>query len=131
MASDLIITWPKSRPLQSYLDELAKAEKAGLVINYRVAHVPAFGFGAWAGRPGRCYVVHDGAVRGYNEILYVTHREEGEVTDPLTDQSWPAGNYIVRDPRWYPINPVPMAGFRGFRYATAEWVAATTSQETT
>lgn len=119
MRPDLIITWPKSRPLKSYLEELARAKAGGLVINYRVARPPVVGFGDWCGRPHRCYAVHDGAVRGYNEILYVTHREEGDVTDPTTGQSWPAGDYIVRDPEWHPVEPVPMQGFRGFRYTNA------------
>lgn len=114
---DVIVTWPKKRPLSSYLEELRKAAQDGLFINFRIAQRPRTGFGDWNGRPGRCYAVHSGFVRGFNVIAYVIFREEGEVTDPITGQSWPAGNYIVRDPIWHSIDPVPMTGFRGFRYA--------------
>ena len=39
-----------------------------------------------------------------------------EVTDPITGNYWPEGNYITCNPKWYPIDPIPMVGFRGWRY---------------
>lgn len=108
--------WPKTRSLQSYLDELEAAVEAEQVINYRVARPPSWD--AIAQRP-RCYIVHDGAVRGYNWILYVEYRGEGEVARVKNDAFagfWPASTYIVRDPQWYPVEPVPMRGFQGWRW---------------
>lgn len=112
---DLLITWPKKRPLASYLDALTKAAAEGKVINFRVAKLPKIGFLDWSGRPKRCYVVYDGFVRGYNEILDLTGREHGEV-DGFYGEEWGAGNYIVRDPLWHPVEPVPHKGFQSWHY---------------
>lgn len=110
----IVVTWPKSRPLASYVAELKKAEEAGLTINFRVANYPAVPFGA------RCYHVHDGYVRGWVTTLGFEHREYGEVTDPVTGASWPSGKYIVRKPDWHPVDPTPMKGFQGWRYFDAD-----------
>lgn len=120
---DVVVTWPKTRPLQSYLDELRRAEELNLLINYRVAREPSWEFGALADRRARCYVVHDGAVRGYNEILCVAEYGEREVSRVENDAwagFWPAGTYLVRNPHWCPIDPVvPMRGFQGWRWYEA------------
>lgn len=111
--SAIVVTWPKTRPLRSYLRELARAADGDQVINFRVpGHPPV--------KPGeRCYMVHDGFVRGYNTVLRVEHRAAGEVTDPVTRRPWPAGWYVVRDPVWHALEkPVRMDGFRSWRYAT-------------
>lgn len=113
--SDIVLTWPKTRPLESYLTELAQARDAGLVINYRVAHPPNRNV-LWVGRAPRCYMVHDGAVRGYTMIRDVLHRDDGEVRDPVTGGFWPEGFYVVREPRWFEVNPITMGGFRGWRF---------------
>lgn len=116
---DLIVTWPKARPLQSYLDELSKAEEAGLLINFRISYPPKdIGFLDWCGRPHRCYVTHNGFVRGYNEIVSIERKADGIVLDPITKEPWPEGNYIVRDPKWFPVNKIVKCGFQGWRYFT-------------
>lgn len=120
MTRDLILTWPKSRPLDSYLRELKQAERNGEVINFRVASPPKIAEGQ---RWGYCYMVHDGYVRGWMQIIDVVHRGPGEVNRVASDDrsgSWPEGWYVVREPIWHPMNkPVPMPGFRGFRYVVA------------
>lgn len=121
MKLDIVVTWPKSKPLTAYLAELRRAEYEGLVINYRVARLPRWSprnVDLWgrvrpvcAGRPARCYMVYDGAVRGWCEILYACERDDGEV------EGWPAGKYIVRDPKWHHLEtPIPMSGFQGWRW---------------
>lgn len=120
---DICVTWPKSRPLDSYLAELARAEREGLEINYRVGRLPAWPGAMWDhgtlgfvyGQQGvpRCYMVHSGFVRGWCSILYGCHREAGEVA------GWPAGLYIVRSPVWHALaDPIPMRGFQGWRWMT-------------
>lgn len=110
--SDIIITWPSSRPLESYIEQILSAGAAGNKhINFRVARLPKY-----AGPGDRCYVVHSGFVRGYNVIIECRPIEEDIVLDPLTDEFWPAGNYIVRDPAWYPITPSAYKGFQGWHY---------------
>lgn len=108
---DIAITWPKSRTLESYLSELEKAADAGLVINYRV---PSYPKKLNAG--DRCYMVHDGVVRGWNEVLGVEERDD--VTDPVSGALMRPGVYVVRNPYWMAEWGVerPMKGFRGFRY---------------
>jgi hypothetical protein len=114
---DLVITWPKTRPLYSYLRELSKAQDAGELINYRIARPPS---DEWrlqlAYRSARCFIVHDGFIQGYNRIRGIEEKGENEVTDPITGAFWPSGWYIVREPEWHPIEPIPMKGFRGWRY---------------
>lgn len=116
---DIVVTWPKTKPLLDYLAELRQADRAGDLINFRVRHLPTWhdqiGDHRWNGWPWgrtrpRCYMVHDGAVRGWCRIAGTCWRDDGEVA------GWPAGWYIVRDPWWTPIEPVPMRGFRGWRW---------------
>jgi hypothetical protein len=109
LAVHLVLTWPRSRPLESYLAELREAEARDLVINYRVASRPRVEAG------GRCYMAHGGALRGWSEILGIEERGRHEVRDPAGGY-WPPGIYVVRSPRWHAIEPVPMRGFQGYRY---------------
>lgn len=119
MNRDIVVTWPKTRPLASYLAELERATDEGLEINFRVPHTPRWEFGALRERRARCYMVHDGYVRGYNEIRFVTYRGPNEVARVESDSFagfWPEGWYIVRDPQWRPIDPIEMRGFQGWRW---------------
>lgn len=113
--SDLIITWPKTRPLQSYLDECARAVSQELMINYRVSYPPAR---MKLAADARVYVVHDGAVRGWSSFSSVIYCAEGEVRGVAGDPDWPEGWYIVRHPDWHPCAETPYMGFRGWRYHT-------------
>lgn len=118
--TDLVVTWPKSRRLGSYISALAFAQQRRLNVNYRVRRAPdrkrLFEEGP---QPPRLYRVHDGKVRGYTEIIAVGFREEGEVArvadDPLPGD-WPAGTYIVCTPKYVDVDGPEMAGFRGFRW---------------
>lgn len=114
--TDLILTWPKHRPLDSYLRELKLAAERNEVINFRVSGCPVVGAG------DRCYMVHDGAMRGWSPILEVAHRGPRQVRRVASDDRsgfWPEGWYVVRKPVWTPLDePVPMRGFQGFRYLT-------------
>lgn len=107
---DIIVTWPKSRPLASYLTELRKAKESNQVINFRVHRLPKIPLGS------RCYRVHNGNVHGYTNIIDFKYRSIDVVSDPVTGGFWPEGNYIVCDPEWHSIDPIPMAGFQGWKY---------------
>lgn len=111
---DLIVTWPKTTPLQDYLDELAHAERDDLVINYRVAHLPRLKLEP--GNAARCYMVYDGQVRGWCQMLGVAWRGPGEVRRVGDSGFWPEGSYIIRSPTWHPVEPLRMRGFQGWRY---------------
>lgn len=114
--TDIAVTWPKKRSLEDYLDTLRRAEREGMVINYRVATLPKFDAGMLIlGRANRCYIVHDGYVRGYNRIIWMGERDD--VIDPVTEEFMAKGLFIQRDPRWCTLRKsVPMAGFQGWRY---------------
>ena len=110
--TDIVVTWPKSRTLDSYLEELERAVDLGLEINFRVSSFPKQ-------KVDRCFVVHDGAVRGWNRILrleWIADKKVSRVRNDSWAGFWPAGYYIVRDPEWHSIEPVPMKGFQGWRY---------------
>jgi hypothetical protein len=111
---DIVVTWPKTLSLDDYLRASEIARIAGLQLNYRVGRAPSFDFGAHRHRPGRVYVVYDGRVRGYHELLYTAYRDDNEVLDERTKGFWPAGWYIVRDPAWHPL-PAPLPVMRGFQ----------------
>lgn len=105
---DLAVTWPKGSPLSVYLERLEYAVAYGLEINFRVPSKPRV-------TPERCYMVHDGKLRGYNLIRSIEYRGPREV-EKAGGGFWPEGWYIVRAPEWHPILPVPMRGFQGYRY---------------
>lgn len=115
---DIVATWPKTKLLKSYLEALEEAVKDNQLINFRVSRIPAWKYGALWDRDARCYMVHDGFVRGYNRIKFATFRNASEVKDVDTGDFWPEGYYIVREPLWYPVEPVPMKGFQGWRWYT-------------
>lgn len=116
--SDLIVTWPKSRPFGSYVAECAKADSDGLYINYRI-HSSPDPRRLNLPHDRRLYRVHDGVVRGYTRIRTITFHDDRSVvrveSDPLTG-FWPAGWYIVCHPRFHDCPPLAMDGFRGYRY---------------
>lgn len=109
--SHIVITWPKSRPLQSYLEQLEVASKLGENISFRVSSLPK-----WRAFGTRCYVVYDGYIRGYNYLIDAYYANGNTIKDPITGKFWPEGNYLVRNPIWHKIDLVPMKGFQGFRY---------------
>lgn len=110
--ADIVITWPKTQPLESYLRECYKAVRDHKSINFRVPTMPGNIISG-----DKCYVVHSGFVRCYHIITGVGHRGDGHVFDPHTGEFLPAGIYIVRDPEPHMMTEVKrMGGFQGWRY---------------
>lgn len=123
---DLILTWPRTRPLDSYVEEMKRAERLGQVVNFRVHNKPTLKVQGddWE----RAWMVHDGKVRGYSHIVEIAERGIGEVLRVQSDPRggyWPPGVYVVREAIFFQVEPIPMRGFQGFRYAdpevTFEW----------
>lgn len=110
---NIVVTWPKSRSLGSYLSELAKADRSGRVAYYRVSRRPDVQEG------DRCYHVHTGYVRGYLIVMGIREMP-GNVIDEVTGQPFKPGIYVERHPAWFAIPPVAMKGFQGFRYYQEE-----------
>lgn len=116
---DLIVTWPKSRVLGSYLAELRNAERLGLKINYRVHRPPDREALFGAGGVPRVYRVHNGFVRGYTPLSGVLLRGENEVARVEADAMsgfWPAGWYLVCEPIFHRCAESFCEGFRGWRW---------------
>lgn len=106
--TDLVITWPKTRPLSSYLEHCQKAHHRKQFINFRIGSRPKRA-------AERVYVVYDGAVRGWHEFVVAMKRRD--VRDPQMGTVMEPGLYLVRRPTWHPLaTPIPMKGFQGWRY---------------
>lgn len=114
---DIVVTWPKNRPLDSYLDELHQASEHDLLINFRVPTRPSVQEGE------KCFHVYDGFIRGWTEIIGVEHRDD--VVLPTTQELMAAGFFVVRKPQWHAlgcgvswctVDLRHMRGFQGFRY---------------
>lgn len=109
--ADIVVTWPKSRGLGSYLSELARAQREGELAYFRVMARPHVDEG------DRCFHVHDGKVHGWLRVLGVREMGADAPVDTVTDQRFRPGIYIERDPHWRPLAfPIEMRGFQGFRY---------------
>lgn len=111
----IVLTWPKSVPLQNYMAQLERADREDKSILFKVSAFPAK-----AKVGDRCYMVHSGFVRGWS-LIEAFH--DGDGPDAVrSGESWGAGKYIVRSPKWHFLQAQPqMKGFQGFRYANREW----------
>lgn len=102
---DIVITLPKSVKWSDYEKELEAAAR-GEVMNFRVSNFPHTGKGR------RCYVVHDGRVRGWMEITGMTDKQ---FTCSTTGRKW-HGKFVERSGKFHPVDGPAMRGFQGFRY---------------
>jgi hypothetical protein len=112
---DIVLTWPKRTSYENYVGELKKALNDGKVILFSVSAFPV------KAAPGdRCYMVHDGQVRGWSEIVAF---HDGDGPDSVRQgEEWAKGKYIVRSAHWHKLlKPIEMKGFQGFRYAPKWW----------
>jgi hypothetical protein len=100
---DVIVTIPKRRLAEVAAEEeqvkkwLAEGEN-GVVYWWALARPPRK-----LEDGDRCYFVWDGAIRAWHEVLYVEEDYDGRAK-------------LILDPVIHSIEPVPMKGFRGFRY---------------
>ena len=106
MYRDIIITIPKTIKWQDYELELNAAEN-GETLNFKVHNLPKTRIG------NRCYVLHDGLLKGWMAITGLT---EGQFKCTTTGKVW-SGKFIERSGKFHKLDkPIPMKGFRGFRY---------------
>lgn len=109
---NIVVTWPKSRSLKSYLDAIERAKDREHLAFFKLSGCPR------VAKHERCYHVHDGFVRGFLPIHSVIRFDEDAPVDDMTGAQFVPGIYVVRFPFWYPsIREKPMRGFQGFRYA--------------
>lgn len=104
----IIITLPSSVTWKNYEDELKNVENYKQVLNFKVSHFPK---GIHAG--DKCYVVHQGFVKGWMEIVGFS---EKQFTCSTTKKKWD-GKFIERSGPFHYLNEkIPYKGFQGFRY---------------
>lgn len=110
-----VLTIPKKVKWSDYEKELATVEDGSQVMNYKTRYIPK-----GMSQGDRCYIVHDGKVRGWMKITGVEDRSEPwECT--TTGKTWPAGKYIQRSGAFHKVDGPEMTGFRGIRkYETSE-----------
>jgi len=102
---DIIITIPKSIKWEDYQHELNAAEN-GEILNFKVNSFPKTAIG------NKCYICHNGFIHGYHIISGMSEKEFQCTT---TGNLW-KGKFIERTGKFYKIDPIPMIGFRGFKY---------------
>ena len=104
--NDVIITLPKTVKWEDYEKELETIKDGTQVMNFKVNHLPKTKEGC------KCYLVHDGYIRGWMTIVGLV---EDDFTCTTTGKEW-SGKFIQRAGQFNYIDPIPMKGFRGFRY---------------
>ncbi len=103
---DIIITLPATIRWEDYEKELAAAE-AGDTLNFKVSNFPK---GTQEG--SRCYLVHQGFVRGW---MLISGTEYKNFQCTTTGNQW-NGKFIMRTGKFFKVEPVPWKGFQGFHY---------------
>lgn len=104
---DIVITIPKKIKWEEYQKELDKVKDEKEVLNFKVTHLPKD-----TSKGRRCYIVYNDNIIGWMKISGLV---EQEFTCSTTGKNW-KGKFIQRTGKLNKINPIPMKGFRGFRY---------------
>lgn len=108
--ADIIVTTPKGE-MQNAADEAADVLEAGGGRYFRTfRHSPPNIC------PGdRVFYVEDGFVRGFASVVETV--AGGRRRCDTTGREWGEGFHVIMDARsWKWIAPIPMVGFRGWRY---------------
>lgn len=104
-----VITIPKTIDWSEYQRELDAVKDGSQVMNYRVRFFPKE-----MKEKDRCYIVHDGFVKGWMEIVGLYESDNPWVCT-TTGAFWPAGRYIQRSGPFHEVAGPAMTGFRGVR----------------
>ncbi len=104
----IIVTLPSSISWADYEKELRNVANYKHVMNFKVHNFPK---GIHKG--DKCYVVHNGFVIGWMEIVGFT---EEPFICTTTNKKWD-GKFIQRSGPFHYLNEkIPYKGFQGFRY---------------
>lgn len=108
----LIVTLPSTTKWCDYEKELAKVSNYKNVLNFKVHNFPC---GVKEG--DKCYVVHNGEIMGWMEIVGFS---EKDFKCSTTGRKW-SGKFIERSgPFHYIEENIPYKGFQGYRYFDLE-----------
>lgn len=104
----LIITLPATTKWEDYEQELRKVANYKNVLNFKVHAFPT-----GVSKGDRCYLVHNGKIMGWMEIVGFS---EKSFTCSTTKKQW-KGKFIERSgPFHYLEEDIPYKGFQGYRY---------------
>ena len=121
---DIVVTTPKSHMKEAAAE--AFDARAAIRRGERPQYFRRFPMRCYPislGRGERVYYVEDGHVRGFAVVVAMAASPAGW-TCSTTGRIWPAGWYVFMDAKsWRWIEPVPMKGFQGFRYAGGRYSA--------
>lgn len=106
---DWVITIPKTVQWSDYQKELQTVSDGDQVMNYRVRFFPKE-----MKEGDRCYIVHDGRVKGWMSIVGLAEQSLSWRCS-TSGATWPAGKYIQRSGPFYPVDGPSMIGFRGVK----------------
>lgn len=104
---DIIITIPKKIKWVEYQKELDIVHDGSNTMKFKVPFFPKS-----TNIGDRCYVVHNGCIRGWMEI---TNFMEDSFTCTTTGRKW-HGKFIERSGQFHKIRPIAYKGFQGWRY---------------
>ncbi|MCK9446624.1 hypothetical protein M0Q50_07160 [bacterium] len=104
---DIAITLPGNIPWTTYQQELEKVKDGTNVLNFKVPNLPKY---SAIGK--KCYLNYKGNLIGWMKI---TGFSKGSFNCNTTGKIW-EGNFIQRSGPFNSIIPIPMKGFRGFKY---------------
>ena len=110
MEKNICITIPATVDWTEYQKELDAVRDYKQVVNYKCTHLPK--------KEDRdlikkCYLCYKGSVIGWMEVVGFIENYNFNCT--TTGENW-SGNFIQRSGPFHKIFPIPMKGFRGFRY---------------
>lgn len=108
-SQDWVITVPKTVAWNDYERELAMVADGNAEMRFKV---PPHFKSAKSG--DRCFVVHDGQVRGWMEVTGLEKFDKPWQCS-TTGTEWPAGTYLKRSGPFHPVEGKPMRGFQGIR----------------
>ena len=107
--SSICITIPKKIKWEDYEKELKAVEDESKEMNYKIPTLPK---DVHAG--DRCYVCHDGFIKGWMKISNIGKRDKFNCT--ATGNEWDEGFCVSRTGKFHYLdNPIPMKGFMGYR----------------
>ena len=111
---DMIVTTPKTRMAEAAkeaADAIADSGLSHYCLRFPLKHQPQLAAN------DRIYYVEDGYVRGFAVVHWLGWQSEEEHSGDSGTPCRPGFSVYMKTNSWQWITPIPMKGFRGFRYA--------------
>ena len=103
---DIIITLPSKIEWSDYEKELDAVKDESQIMNFKVPFLPKQ-------QPDKVYLCYRGNIIGWMKCCGMINDKKFDCT--TTGEHW-EGKFIQRTGEFHKIDPIPMKGFRGFKY---------------